>query len=256
MFHTALELLLLCAVLFVSVSGVPSKSGVNLTESFQNVYDKAMWGQEGGKSGGGSTLKSTLSIRHFLYTFIIEHDIKSFLDAPCGAMVWQKAMLHHIQETHTIIYTGMDIVPSVIEDNKMAFSNEKTWSFQWVDISSTPIVNKYDMIMSRDVFFHLTFDKIMCALNNFKNSNSKYLIATSNPGASNAYDANSWQMRLNEGGFREVDLMAAPISLPKPAFLLEEKEASRIMGVWELANIPTFTHFNNVAINCGTVLSQ
>ncbi len=98
---------------------------------------------------------------------MLEHNVTHFLDAPCGAMEWQKALLHHIQETQPINFVGVDIVSSVIENNKESFSNEKTWKFIWGDVSSMRIEDKYDLIMSRDVFFHLTFDKIMCAIKTF-----------------------------------------------------------------------------------------
>ena len=148
----------------------------------------------------------------------------------------------------------MDIVSSVIENNKESFSNEKTWKFIWGDVSSMRIEDKYDLIMSRDVFFHLTFDKIMCAINNFSNSKSKYLIATSNPGSPNYNESHSWNVRLNEGGFRDVDLLAPPLSLPEPNYVLEEKESSRIMGIWKLP-VKTFTNLYGVTIDCGTVMS-
>ena len=132
-----LALIYVIISLIVRTAAVPNRSGVNLTESFSTVYHKRMWGPDGGGSGGGSTMKATKSTRHFLHKFVLEHNVTRFLDAPCGAMEWQKALLHHIQETRPINFVGMDIVPSVIERNKESFSNEKSWKFIWGDISST-----------------------------------------------------------------------------------------------------------------------
>lgn len=101
-----------------------------------------------------------------------------------------------------------------------------------------PITKAYDLVMSRDVFFHLTFDKIMCALNNFSNSGSKLLLTTSNPGAPNYNESTSWKVPLNEGGFRDVDICGPPLSLPKPLLIIDEKESGRIMAIWSLP-IPT-----------------
>lgn len=37
---------------------------------------------------------------------------------------------------------------------------------------------QYDMIMAKDVFLHLTFDYIKCSINNFKRTNSTWLLAS------------------------------------------------------------------------------
>jgi hypothetical protein len=235
-----------------------NRKGVNLTESFSRVYSRKEWGPEGGGSGGGSTMKNTHSIRSFLMNYIANNRIYNLLDAPCGAMEWLPSVLVRVEgKVANFTYTGMDIVPSLIEHNIRRFStNHTNWAFICGDIASTPITKAYDLVMSRDVFFHLTFDKIMCALNNFSNSGSKLLLTTNNPGAPNYNESTSWKVRLNEGGFRDVDLCAPPLSLPQPLLTIDEKESSRIMAIWSLPIPKLFTHdVDGTPLRCDSMLS-
>lgn len=237
--QSVLLFVLVCLVLITLADGlrfIPHKQGVNMTQSFSEVYRHRKWGNDGGGSGGGSTLNATASVRKYFNDFFIKKKIKHarFLDAPCGAMLWQPALLEDIERiVPNFHYVGMDIVPDLIKTHQERFKNHTNWKFLVGDISSTPLP-AVDMIICRDVFFHLTFEKIMCAINNFSKSGSKYLFATSNPGARNHRMSVGLGLPLNEGGFRDVDLRRSPLNLPAPVDVLHEKESSRIMAVWQL----------------------
>lgn len=47
-------------------------------------------GNSESKSGGGSTISSTTTLRHFLPIFFQKYNIKTILDIPCGDYNWMK----------------------------------------------------------------------------------------------------------------------------------------------------------------------
>lgn len=163
----------------------------------------------------------------------------SFLDAPCGSMHWMPSVLSEVESKlngRPFRFVGIDVVPFLMDQMSMRFSNHSNWSFRASDITAEPLREPFDLIMSRDVFFHLTFDKIKCAVNFFSASGSRYLLATSYKGAENSETSVKTVIRqeLNEGGYRDVDMNAKPLFLPPPAQVFNEYSAERIMGLWTL----------------------
>lgn len=207
-----------------------------MQNAFSKLYKNGGWDQgKGGGSGKGSTLKGTSEIRPHIVEMIQLLNVTTVLDAPCGGMVWMPHVLEELEnKSHVVYYTGADIVPEVVERVKNEFSNHTNWQFKVHDIAHQKISTMYDLIIARDVFFHLTFDNIKCALNHFSQSGSKYLLTTSNPGAENVDKATTHKEGLNEGGWRATDLQAPPISLPPPFAVLHERQWKRIVGWWKL----------------------
>lgn len=154
----------------------------------------------------------------------------------------------HIQKINPdFSYTGIDVVPFLITSHTERFQNKKKWSFYHIDMTSNSsfFTKPFDLIMTRDVFFHLTFDKIMCALNNLSKSRSKFLLSTTHKGSANSFTSvRSFGMQLNEGGWRDVDLTAYPLSLPEPFYVLDQS-----MGIWNLP-FPLFTVYQNKSLEC------
>jgi hypothetical protein len=66
---------------------IVAKIDEKLKNTFNQIYKNKFWGQEGGGSGLGSSLAYTSITRNIIYTVVKKYEIKSILDAPCGAMV-------------------------------------------------------------------------------------------------------------------------------------------------------------------------
>jgi hypothetical protein len=81
---------------------------------------------------------------------------------------------------------------------------------------------------------HLSNRDIDRALNQFKHSGANYLLATTFP----AHTVNS---DIEAGGWRRLNLCAAPFSFPAPVFLLKEKDASheKSLGLWRISDLPS-----------------
>ncbi|XP_074660502.1 uncharacterized protein LOC141912964 [Tubulanus polymorphus] len=189
--------------------------------SFQEVYQKHLWGaQEPGfkgiqGSGEGSSTRYTHKMIKVLHS-IIDMAKKatgkskvSFLDIPCGDMVWISKFL---DSRNDIIYTGMDIVPELIKSHKTRFANRSNWSFRHGDIVHVPLKEKYDIIFCRHMLQHLSLADALKVLKHFSDSGSRFLLTTSwlNVGG------NSELGSFKNGRGRPINMELPPFSLVPP----------------------------------------
>lgn len=200
----------------------------NTGKVFDNIYADNYWNSAESRSGGGSELISTQIIRKQLPILWKKLNIKTLLDAPCGDYNWMNTV-----EKSGIDYIGGDIVEDAIKRNNIEFGS-KNVSFQTLDITKDAIP-KVDMIFCKDCLQHLSYDSVINALKNFKNSGSTYLMATSYPLTFINYD-------ILDGDYRPLNLMKAPFSL-KNNYLFRVWERSpgvemdKVMYIWKLSDI-------------------
>jgi len=168
-------------------------------------------------------------------------------------MLWMPLIIQNITDNidPSFKYVGVDIVPSVIEDVKKRFA-DKPWEFRTGDITKDIISEKFDMIMARDVFFHLPYGSIHCALNHISNSGAKWLLTTTSPGVRNSPHSMYW--RPLPGGFRPLDLQASPFNLPP--FVEKIPEINRIMAVFKLPLPNTYTRPDGGPLDCSMIASR
>ena len=86
-----------------------------MKNEFTNIYEKELWGKGKG-SGDGSRLKFNVPYITFLENFLIDNNIKSVIDFGCGDWQFSKYV-----NWGNIDYLGLDVVDSVIENNKKQF---------------------------------------------------------------------------------------------------------------------------------------
>ena len=199
---------------------------ITLSNAFTKVYDKFIWGPNatsgGHGSGPGSSLAGTRAVRKYLPQLVEKYNISSMLDAPCGAFTWMPMVLEEIEKTRPYFrYCGYEIVPKLVDSCKQRYGSHKNWNFSLFDITTEPILDRFDIIMARDVFIHLTFEKVKCALNFMSMSGSKYLFTTSYPNDINEDKpdpqfAFNKDKKLNEGAFRAINLLKPPFYFPPP----------------------------------------
>jgi len=80
---------------------------------FVHLYNSNAWGNT---KSGTSDGASTVSLRTHLQQFILEYNIKSILDAPCGDNTYIAMM-----DLDEVTYLGIDIVPKNINLNREAY---------------------------------------------------------------------------------------------------------------------------------------
>ena len=86
---------------------------------FRSIYKKNGWGSAESISGPGSTLAYTAHIRQQLPAILQSLQIKTLLDAPCGDCNWINKV-----DLIGINYIGADIVPEIIEANKINYPDK------------------------------------------------------------------------------------------------------------------------------------
>ncbi len=195
----------------------------NLAETFSHLYYHTdTWQQAETGSGPGSTLENTIRIRQQIPALLKTLDIKTLLDAPCGDFNWMNHMpLNNIQ------YTGIDVIPALIEDNKKKYPDK---NFVVADLTKDPLPGA-DIVLCRDCFIHLPNHLIKEAIENFRRSGIKYLLT-------NTYNFIESNKDIKVGDFRMINLRLAPFYFPEPLYNIEEEYTSgfpdKQLAVWRL----------------------
>jgi hypothetical protein len=156
------------------------------------------------RSGPGSTLNYTKTLRETLPQVVSALHVKRFIDAPCGDFNWMR----EVQFPADCTYIGVDVVPEMISRNRLKYGKEKRF-FMKLDITSEPLPNG-DMVFCRDCLLHLSFADIFSFLDNFVRSESKYLMTTTHRS-----DDGFLNRDILSGDVRLIDLFAEPFSLTR-----------------------------------------
>ena len=149
---------------------------LSVAETFQNIYRAKAWGDNGGPFCSGSGSRGPVSQQYcaFIVKFIRDHRIQSIVDLGCGDFAIGK----QIVEASGVRYTGVDIVPELIEHHKSTVRDPRA-SFRCADITNDMLPTA-DLCLVRQVLQHLSNDEIMRALTNLRNF-SRVLISEDVP---------------------------------------------------------------------------
>ena len=253
-----------------------------ITSGFDTVYEHDLWadGGEGGGSGPGSSINATRTVSALLVHTILGLGANSLLDAPCGAMMWMPGVLEASNSLRAVPglvgtgdqstpppfrYTGIDIVGHVVASAASTHGAHSHWRFVHADVTDPQLdLAPHDLVLCRDLFFHLSNGKIQGALRNFKQSGSTWLLATHNAhalgpnGDHAAWNARGstvnargetvvlppgWKGGLDEGGYRPVNLRLPPFSLPAPDWEWVEwrhphsRDWDKVLSMWRLSKL-------------------
>lgn len=143
-----------------------------MQNKFINIYDKNIWGKG---SGAGSSFNYNKKYIQYLQKFFLTNNINTVLDIGCGD--WQFSQYINFDN---IKYTGIDIVPSVIDKNNQFIS--KNIDFVCGDISDFEQLKPYtnvDLILLKDVLQHWSDKDVDNFLSKITKSNAKYILITS-----------------------------------------------------------------------------
>jgi len=165
---------------------------------FENIYVNNVWDGPESRSGTGSSLDQTQNIRGWLPKIIEQYQITSMLDVPCGDYWWMPQV-----DLKAVRYEGWDIVDDIITHNSQKYKNV---TFRVNNIIET-VPYGFDLILCRDLLSHLCFNDALCALNNFKNSGAKYLMA-------NTYGTSDVNIDIVTGKWLPINLLKSPYNLP------------------------------------------
>ncbi|MFC0525504.1 class I SAM-dependent methyltransferase [Pontibacillus salicampi] len=190
---------------------------------FTHIYRNNLWGDKESVSGSGSSIQQTIPLVEKLPSLFKKYNISSVLDAPCGDFNWMKRV-----DLSGMSYVGVDIVQELIDQNNRLYHGDHV-SFARMDILKDPLP-KADVIMCRDALVHFPLKEIAACVENFKRSNSTYLLTTSFP-----------EVRENKnirmGDWRPINLEERPFSFPKPLHQLQELHDGKTLSLWRLRDL-------------------
>jgi SAM-dependent methyltransferase len=204
--------------------------GLSADDVFSLIYAKKIWGSAESRSGSGSTLNETVTLRRDLLALLHQLKVTSLLDIPCGDFNWMSSV-----ELGNMHYVGADIVPELVAKTALRYAKENR-GFLCLDLITDPLP-KTDVIFCRDCLVHLPNREVLKALSNIRASGSTYLLTTTFPDR----DVND---DIPLGYWRPINLERPPFSLPPPIASLHEGNpepgfADKSLGVWRITEIPS-----------------
>jgi hypothetical protein len=176
--------------------------------------------KEGGSwDGPGASLENTRELIQWLPEMWKKLEVVTVLDAACGDWNW----MQHVDLTG-IYYTGWDVDPGRIQKCKERmiaghFVGEPTnISFNTVNLLTAEAIPQYDMILCRDCLGHFTNGYISRVLRRFRDSASRYLMASTYPHTENQfeYDPRRWAW---------LGYLERPVNLEAPPWQLHKLDA-------------------------------
>lgn len=192
---------------------------------FSRIHEDNSWGDRESKSGSGSSLDGSESLRRQLPSLLSELGVRVFLDAPCGDFHWMSQVVGSLDR-----YIGVDIVEELITENRALYETDSV-RFLCADICSASLP-KCDMILCRDCCIHLPTRLISALLQNFKESGAEYLLLSNDADSEEYHD-------IPIGSFRKINFMKPPFSFPAPSrTLLEDERGDRQVCLWRIADLP------------------
>jgi SAM-dependent methyltransferase len=146
-------------------------SQMTVADVFSSIYRKNVWGGNAGEycSGAGSCEEYAIPYRDALFELIRKNRINSIVDLGCGDFRIGKLLAES-----GIRYTGVDIVPELIDRNNRAFGGGNV-SFQCIDIVDKSLPAG-ELCLIRQVFQHLSNEQIVSVLS--KTNQYKWVVVT------------------------------------------------------------------------------
>ena len=163
-------------------------------------------------SGPGSFLSAAAPTLSLLRKVIDDHDISSILDLGCGDWNWMQHLELRQKTTGSpVTYEGWDANEKLIEGLNTHYGIVDQVDFKLRDLV-TDTMPPSDLIIIRDVLFHMPVDLAQATIANIK-ATSRYMIATTFLGVrDNIGPEKAW-------GFYNINLMIKPFKLNN--YLLE-----------------------------------
>ncbi|MEO5364521.1 MAG: hypothetical protein H7838_12985 [Magnetococcus sp. DMHC-8] len=193
-----------------------------LQSCFATIDQNNAWQNSETRSGSGSTLAATVALRAQLPAIWHSLGITILADAGCGDLNW----LQPISDTLTL-YLGFDVVEEIIQRNRTLFGHRLNHFFNRADICRQTLP-RTDAVLCRHCLTHLPNDLVTQALEQFRCSGARYLLATTY--------LNGTNRAITPGDWRPVNLTAPPFSLPEPMLLLPDgaPDSTCHLGIWSL----------------------
>jgi SAM-dependent methyltransferase len=168
-----------------------------MRERFERIYANNEWGCG---SGEGSLPIHTEGYISLIQHFIQEREIRSVVDLGCGD--WQFSKFIDWGKAH---YCGYDIVRTVVENNQATYASKQV-EFRLFSGDFNDLPNA-DLLIVKDVLQHWSNQAIAEFLPVLKRYPYSLVTNCVNP------RRRTFSTDIDDGGFRYLDLQAAPFNL-------------------------------------------
>jgi len=197
-------------------------SDANRAGRFSAIYEGKVWSfgrDDIPLSGTGSSIEATAGLRTALPQIVRRLGAGRMVDVGCGDFVWMSRI------DLPCDYVGVDIVPWLIARNAEMYASP-TRDFVTRDVVIEP-APPGDLILCREVLFHLSLADGIAALRNMLDSGCSHLLLTTDR-------VTSFNADIESGDFRLINLEKRPYRLPAPAERIEDGAISkgRFIGLW------------------------
>jgi hypothetical protein len=131
----------------------------DLKKLFSRIYHDNLWGGEKGEyySGPGSDDHVGQAYAKMVKEYIAQHQITKIVDIGCGDFRIASQFI-----TADIDYTGIDVVPDLIENNQQRYGSSNI-RFKCIDATKEPLPDG-ELCLIRQVLQHLSNDHIKSIL--------------------------------------------------------------------------------------------
>ncbi|MGK7873168.1 MAG: class I SAM-dependent methyltransferase [Xenococcaceae cyanobacterium] len=198
-----------------------------IQQRFSNIYHQHKWAGRS-RSGSGSDLENVFVYLGILQSLLndSERSINSVVDLGCGDWSFSKTI-----NWGTISYTGIDIVPELIDDLNTGYGNRKI-KFIHANIVDDKLP-KADLAICKDVLQHLSNKSVGIILR--KLMQYKYALITND--IYRGLRMSNWlsnvrvplqrpNTEINDGGSRPLNLTKEPFNFPAKELLCYEVKYS------------------------------
>jgi hypothetical protein len=202
------------ATLCRASTDAPKKEPSDLKTVFTDIYTNGIWKDDRADSplsGPGSSLASSKGFCEFIDTVCRTKNIKTVVDIGCGDLTWMPTTAAF----RNLVYTGIDIVPSLIESHKVNYPRHTFLTLNVVSEEVPP----GDLVILRDVLFHLSHADILKVLRNIKDKFKYYVVTSCN----NKINDDT----LDKYHYHRVNLTIDPFNLTHHRETLREPEFDR-----------------------------
>lgn len=179
--------------------------------TFREIYERHIWGGQS-KSGRGSELPNVRQYKTILQSIVNHPDVSSVVDIGCGDWTFSSLI-----DWSTIAYTGIEIVPELVDTLEAQHGNQTT-HFLLLDAIDEDLPSA-DLCILKDVLQHWSQASIETFLPKLRQY--RYALITHD------VKCGVWQRRGNEqtlvfevydesiedGGYRPLDITSSPYSL-------------------------------------------
>ena len=202
----------------------------DLPGRFEYIFSTNLWSSDESRSGAGSTLQETGTLRNSLPGLLYDIGTKTLLDIPCGDFHWLSDV------DLGVSYVGADIVQTLVNENAARYASPQR-QFLRLDLTRD-LLPKADVVLCRDCLVHLSYSNISRAISNIKRSGATYLLMTNFLELEENRD-------IEDGDWRPLNFQRAPFHFDVPQISVLENcgeeggaYSDKALCLWRTAEIP------------------